>query len=224
MKIKSAFCITVAAALLSCTGLYAQESMKFFVSAQGGAAFSLNENFQAYFAKNEVGQLFSAEGSFAVGTYFNGRYGARLSFEYSGNKGAANYQETFVFSPFQFKSGIGFADVIVNAGDISEPKVCNCRFFAGIGYACSFDFHQDASTPHWWSELNPGPNHSFGIRTGMIIEFVIPGNVGFFFEPCIELFADKYNGVAPKDQTTGQNLGFPFDCKINNSFGIAYHF
>lgn len=224
MKFKSAFCITVAAALLSCTGLYAQKSMKFFVSAQGGAAFSLNENFQAYFAEKKGEQLFAAEGSFAVGAYFNERYGARLSFEYSDNKGATNYQESFGnFRPFQFRSGIGFADFIVNAGDVSKPKVCNCRFFAGLGYACSFDFRKDDTTP-WWSGLDTGPNHSFGIRAGMIIEFVIPGDVGFFFEPCIEMFTDKYNGIAPKDPTSGQSLGFPFDFKINNSFGIAYHF
>ena len=160
----------------------------------------------------------------AIGAYFNERYGARLSFEYSDNKGAANYQESFrTFRPYKFRSAIGFADFIVNAGDTSIPKICNCRFFAGLGYAYSFDFRKETDMP-WWSELDTNPHHSFGLRAGMILEFVIPGDIGFFFEPCLEMFTDKYNGISPVDTSTGQKLGFPFDCKINNSIGVTYHF
>lgn len=222
MRFKTAFCI--AAALLSSTGLFAQKSMKYFVSAQGGAAFSINENFQAYFAEKRGWGLFTSQGSIAVGAYLNERYGVRLSFEYSDNKGAANYQESYgKFRPYKFRSAIGFADFIVNAGDISKPKTINYRFFAGLGYAYSFEFRKETYMP-WWSDLNTNQHHSFGLRAGMILEFVIPGNIGFFFEPCFEMFTDNYNGISPYESVYGQKLGFPFDFKINNSIGVTFHF
>lgn len=222
MRLKTAFCVVVA--LLSSTGLFAQKSMKYFVSAQGGAALSLNENSHAYSAEKRAGDLFSWEGSFAVGTYFNERYGARLSFEYSDNRAATNYQESlYVFRPYKFRSAIGFADFIVNAGDTSVPKICNFRFFAGLGYAYSFDFRKETDVPCWLG-LDTNPHHSFGLRAGMILEFVIPGDIGFFFEPCFEMFTDNYNGISPVDPATGQKLGFPFDYKINNSIGVVFHF
>lgn len=221
MKFKFAVCI--AAVLLSSTGLYAQKSMKYFVSLQGGAALSLNENFQAYFAEHRRGGLFTLEGSISVGKYFSDHYGARISFESSDNAGAANYQESFKhFRPYKFRSAIGFVDFIMNAGDQSVAKVCNFRFFAGLGYAYSYDFRKETDVP-WWSGLDTGPNHSFGMRAGMILEFYVPGDIGIFFEPCFEMFTDRYNGIAPV-ASAGQKLGFPFDCKLNNSLGIVFHF
>ena len=194
----------------------------YFITAQGGLAFSMNENFNAFIKEKKAGELFCPQGSVSFGRYLNNRrYGFRLSIGYSQNKSAWNYQESFSnFKPYSFQSVDAFVDAMVNCGDVSKYKGFNCRFFLGLGYAYSFGFKLPQDAISWYKVSEQ--NHSFGIRAGVILEYVTPRGFGIFLEPCFEMFTDKYNGVDPK--SSGKKLGFPFDYKPNVSLGFAYHF
>lgn len=219
---KFAICVAAALMLLPFAARAQYKEPKAFITFQGGLAFSLNENFQAFFDNKCVNQLFQGCGAFSVGTYFNRRYGIRASVEYSMNKSAGNYQENHgQFNPYDFKSVIGFADFIVNCGDVSRLKAFNCRVFAGLGYAHSFKFNLDPKMISWYKVNDP--NNCFGVRGGFILEYLTRVGIGFFFEGCFEMFTDRYNGVDPSNSSDGK-LGFPFDYKLNNSLGVAFHF
>ena len=111
----AAFVLTI----LSLTTLSAQDK-PFFIAAQGGAAFSINENGATYFDNNKALDLLKFQGATSVGYYYSPRYGFRLYGEYSQNASACNSQETMVggFWPYTFNSGIVFADWIINGGKV----------------------------------------------------------------------------------------------------------
>ncbi|MCQ2166589.1 MAG: DUF4249 domain-containing protein [Bacteroidales bacterium] len=194
----------------------------YFISLQGGASFSMNENFDAFILEKRAGELFCPQGSLSFGRYLkNGRYGFRLNLEYSQNRSAWNYQESFnKFKPYSFQSFAAFADALVNCGDVNKPKAFNCRVFLGLGYAYTFGFKKPQDAISWYEVTEK--NHCFGIRAGIILEYVAARGFGVFLEPCFEMFTDKFNGVDPKKN--GKKAGFPFDYKPNVSLGVAYHF
>ena len=234
--LSTAFVLTI----LSLTALSAQDK-QYFVAAQGGAAFSINENGATYFENNKALDLFKLQGALSAGYYFNPRYGVRLYGEYSQNASACNAQETNGggFWPYTFNSGICFADWIINGGDVSKPKAFNWRPYFGVGAAYSFGLKWGTEKLHPFQtrmieprlNINADPSIydykpaiSFAFRYGMILEYVFNDTFGIFVDGCHEWFTDIYNGMAPKTPDGKTALGFPFDMKLNASLGVALHF
>lgn len=201
----------------------------FFINVYGGPTFSVNENGGAFFQEGCPTDLIDYQGGISAGYYFSNRYGARLSFEYSGNQSSLNHDETHAPGLFEytFRSGAIFADWIINGGNIDKPKKFNWRPYFGIGAAYTFDFediyNEKAQLAHHPWQSYTTNNICFAFRYGLILEYSFNEFFGIYVDGSHEWFTDNYNGVSPKD-FSGKHAGFPFDMKLNANFGVAIHF
>ena len=223
---KKILSVAFALTILSITALSAQNNKKFFITVQGGPGFSVNENGQTYFDNGQALDLVKLQGAASLGYYFTPRYGVRLYGEYSQNASGRNVQETMAWDkiwPYTFNSGIGFADFIINGGDISAAKAFNWRPYFGIGAAYTFGFDNLGKVHPWQDAMITKKNFCYAFRYGVILEYIFGNTFGIFVDGSHEWFSDNYNGMAPKSEN-GEALGFPFDMKLNASLGIAIHF
>jgi len=205
------------AMFISSISVFAQKDSKWFLGMYGGFNVLTSENAGAYFDSGHVGNLFQGQGFINAGYYFHPRAGVRLALDYSGNASAANYKESNkTFRPYTFSSLLGFADIIVNIGNVEVLKAFNTRFFAGAGAAGSFNF----SRTNWDNpkyELVDAGKACFAFRYGLILEYIWKCGVGLGLELSHEWMTDEYNGLSVAGS-------FPFDMKFNCSLGVNYHF
>jgi len=209
------------------------------VSVQGGPMLSINENHFAYKEADALRDLFTWQGSAAVGYDILPELGVRLSVGFGENAGCGNKrQSNNMFFPYTFKSVNAFVDAILNVHGISEDySAFTPKFYAGLGYGHTFDFQRSPKNQNDVSDaIHPHPgkcpvenNNAFGFRFGFIGEYTFTNGIGIYVDICGEGYTDGYNGIKPTDEdqastTGGGAAGFPLDCRGLVSLGLIYHF
>ena len=214
----------------------------FFIAAQGGASYSVNENYYTYRDAGKKAQLFQPGGGISVGYWFNPEWGVRLAGNYGHNRSALNLKDyervsggTAQFCPYEFKSITTFVDVLIDVKGI-KGNIGRWRpiIFGGIGYGHSFDLGPCKDSPqpycdnHWQWAYITDPNNVVGIRFGGILEYTLPNGLGFFGELTGEAYTDRFNGLQPTEKNNqfvaSGIAGFPFDCRAFANFGVSFHF
>lgn len=221
------------ALFLGAVSVFAQDrydySGRWNASVQGGPLFSINENVHSFTGQGNTADLFTGQGSIAVGYDFNKAFGVRGWAGFAQNVSACNYKETVKKGdttrfPYKFKSINVFADAILNINEwAEEDSFFSPKVYAGFGFARTFNF-TDAKHP--WQKPSD-PNTSIGFRFGFIGEFDFTNGVGVFVDLCGEAYQDTYNGIHPETaahEAREGYAGFPLDLRALASFGVIYHF
>lgn len=199
------------------------EPRKLYVALQGGAMYSVSENYFTYAENGKALGLVTPFGALSVGYDFSHRFGIRGSLGYGKNAGAANTRQTAArgFYPFTFSDVNLFADAILNLGSygaLFQPKL-----YVGLGGGYSFGFTESG---HPWQKVTP-KNLAFGFRGGFLGEFVVSEHVGILIDLRGEGFTDNFSGIQPsaEDQAAVEGYaGFPLDLRAMISLGVAYRF
>lgn len=200
-----------------------REPARLYVSLQGGAMYSINENHFTYRENGKPLGLITPHGAVAVGFDITPRFGSRLSVSYGNNASACNSYNTAGrgFYPYTFQSINAFIDVILN---LRHPSVKFLpKLYAGIGEGYTFGFSDPG---HPWQKLHSG-NVTLGLRGGFIGQYNFTEHIGAFFDICGEAYTDTYNGLQPSadDQNASKGYaGFPFDLRGLVSLGAVYKF
>lgn len=217
-----------------------EKAGNFYVSAQGGALFSYNDNTWTYRDFDKSSNLITPQASVAAGYYFNEAFGARLSVNYGQNKAAYNLKQTADrrFRPYDFNSVSVFADAILDLNGLKDlVRRLSPRIYGGIGLGHSFGFDNN----FYYAECTNGPDHHpwqeaylsksntvVGFRFGGILEYTLPSGLGFFVDVCGEAYTDRFDGIKPtsndQDSVSRGYAGFPFDCRGIASFGVSFNF
>lgn len=214
------------AATLSAQNAFVGGHRAWTFALQGGGLYSINENGFSYRENHRGGELFSLQGSAAIGYEFTESLGIRVSVGYGDNRAAANVRETAAggFYPYKFKSVNGFVDVTLDlTRNYGKPWAFHPVLYAGIGVGHTYDF---TDSHHPWQQAYITQNNTvFGFRGGFIAEYDFTDWFGLFIDLCGEAYRDDYNGLQPgeKDQShyTGY-AGFPLDLRAMASFGIIF--
>ena len=193
---------------------------------QGGPIYSLNENGFSYRENGRGWDLFTLQGSAAIGYEFTQGLGVRVSVGYGKNMGAANVRQTAAggFYPYSFKSINGFVDGTLDLnGNYAKVRAFRPRLYAGLGMGYTYDF---TDSKHPWQEAYiTKTNYVFGFRGGFIAEYDFTSWFGIFADLCGEAYKDNYNGLQPsqsdQDQYKGY-AGFPLDLRGMLSFGVIF--
>ena len=220
------------ALLLGAVSVFAQDKYNYSgtwnASIQGGPMFSINENVHSYTGQGNTADLFTAQGSFAVGYDFNRAFGVRGWAGFAQNVGACNYKETVTPGdntrfPFKFKSVNVFADAILNINEwAEEDSFFSPKAYFGVGVAHTFGF---TDSKHPWQKVDD-PNTAIGFRFGFIGEFDFTNGLGLFVDICGEAYQDTYNGLHPETAAHEKRegyAGFPLVLRALASFGVIYH-
>ena len=234
--------IIAAVLLIGATSLSAQNAFvgghrAWTFSIQGGPMYSVNENGFSYRENGKGWNLFTLQGSAAIGYEITNALGVRVSVGYGNNPGACNTRQTAAhgFYPYNFKSVNGFLDGTLDInGNYGINRAFRPIFYLGIGVGHTFNFTKptDYGTPRndSWEDGNPfhpwqdvqTRNTVFGFRGGVILEYDFTQAFGIFANLGLEAYNDQYNGLQPSehDQTayTGY-AGFPVDLRFPISFG-----
>jgi len=194
----------------------------FYISLQGGALVSVNENTFSYRDNGKTLDLITPQGALAVGYDFSNRFGARLSGSFGKNVSACNVYQTAAggFYPYNFKSINIFADAILN---LKPSGVFSPKLYVGLGGAHTFGFSDPG---HPWQKVS-GSNTVFGFRGGFITQWDLSQRFGIFADLCGEAYTDSYNGLLPNsdDQTKVDGYaGFPLDLRGLCSLGVLFRF
>ena len=191
---------------------------------QGGPLYSINENGFSYRENGKAMDLFTLQGSAAIGYEFTNALGARISIGYGDNRGACNTRNTAAqgFYPYSFKSVNAFLDGTLDLfGNYGISSAFRPRFYLGVGLGHTFGF-TDPNHP-WQEQYMTFKNTVFGFRGGFIAEFDFTPSFGMFFDLGCEAYNDKYNGLEPRKQDqqhyTGY-AGFPLDLRPMASLGV----
>jgi len=231
-----------AALLLFAAAAIAQErpvydhSGSFFIAAQGGVSYSVNENHWTYRDEGKLGDLIQPLGGLSVGYWFNPEWGVRLNGAYGNNRSALNVKQKSAgkFCPYEFKSMSVFVDALLDIrgikGDIGRWRPI---IFGGIGYGHSWGINNLGDPEYWRNHWQTyfhlkDPNNVFGFRFGGILEYTLPNGLGFFGEITGEAYTDRFNGLQPtkanNEAVASGIAGFPFDCRAYANFGVSFHF
>lgn len=212
------------------TTMYSNHSGRFFISLQGGIAFTHSENWTSYRDHDKTGSLFTPSASLAVGYDFNEVWGARLAGTFGKGVSACNYNETVgfidVYTPYDFTAYDLFLDGIMSLNGLrGVDHRFNARFFAGIGFAHTWNFATDnAQTkthPQWITTIDGSSNNVFGFRAGAILEYNFSSDFGIFADFSGTFYGDKYNAMSP---SRDDPENFLFDVRGLGSLGVIFHF
>lgn len=207
---------------------------RFYISAQGGVHLSASENAMAYKKEGKFFDLIKPQGYLSMGYDFNRAFGLRFSFGYGNEASAFNYEESYKrFRPYTYRGVEAFADLVVNLKGLQKRiGAFNPKIYGGIGYARTWGMTDgfDNKELYWALKYRTEPNNSFGMRAGLIFEYVFQSGLGLFCDLGGEMFTDRFNGQNPRQWKHVKEIynpadpGFPFDVRANAAFGVVYHF
>ncbi|MCR5744326.1 MAG: hypothetical protein K6G41_00805 [Bacteroidales bacterium] len=217
--------------ILGVTSVFAQNAFvgghrAWTFALEGGTLYSINENRFTYPENGRGADLWTLQGSAAIGYEFTEALGFRVSVGYGNNASACNSRETAShgFYPYQFKSLNGFVDCTLDlTRNYGKPWAFHPVLYAGLGFAHTYDF-TDAKHP-WQSQYMTFDNYVFGFRGGFIAEYDFTDWFGIYADLCCEFYRDSYNGLQPRKEDQSQYVGyagFPFDLRMMASFGILF--
>ena len=219
----------LACLILGVTSVFAQNAFvgghrAWTFALQGGPMYSINENGFTYRENGQGLNLFTLQGSAAIGYEFTNALGFRVSVGYGDNRGACNSRNTAArgFYPYSFKSVNGFLDATLDLnGNYGLQSAFRPRFYLGVGLGHTFGF-TDPKHP-WQGDYMTTNNNVFGFRGGFLAEFDFTQSFGMFIDLGGEAYNDKYNGLRPteRDQQDYQGYaGFPLDLRLTASLGL----
>lgn len=224
-KITSIFAILLFGVLsLSAQNAFVGGHRAWTFALQGGTLYSINENRFTYPENGHGADLWTLQGSAAIGYEFTEALGFRVSVGYGNNASACNSRQTAGggFYPYQFKSINGFIDGTLDlTRNYGKPWSFHPVLYAGIGVGHTYDF---TNPKHPWQSVTP-KNTTFGFRGGFIAEYDFSDWFGIYLDLCGEAYRDDYNGLQPtkKDQEHYQGYaGFPLDLRAMASFGVIF--
>jgi len=217
-------------ALLVAVPMFAQGpydfSGRWFISAQGGAHYNMYENHFAFREHGKASNLITGQGAISVGYDLNKIWGFRLSVGFAKDSGSLNSREKGNgLYPYDFKDVNVFADAIVNLFGVADDLSAFApKLYGGIGYAYSFGYNYTGET-HFQQDFLTKAS-SFAFRLGVIFQYDFTNGIGLFADLGADAYTDNFNCLKPttSDQAGKGYSGFPFDMKINASFGVVYHF
>lgn len=219
--------LLLGAATLSAQNAFVGGKTAWTIALQGGPMYSINENGFSYRDHGKGINLFTFQGSAAVGYEFTSALGVRLSVGYGKNPAAANSLNSGGgFYPYSFRSVNAFVDGTLDLnGNYGIQQTFRPRFYLGVGLGHTFHF-TDSGHP-WQEAYITKKNTVFGFRGGFIGEFDLTDSFGLFGDLGLEAYNDKYNGLEPtkQDQSYFKGYGgFPLDLRFTLSFGIIFRF
>lgn len=224
-KITSIFAILLFGAVsLSAQNAFVGGHRAWTFALQGGGLYSINENGFSYRENHRGGELFSLQGSAAIGYEFTESLGIRVSVGYGDNASACNTRQTSGggFYPYRFKSINGFLDGTLDLNrNYGKAWAFHPILYAGVGFGHSFNF---TDPKHPWQTVTP-KNTTFGFRAGFIAEYDFTDWFGLFVDLCGEAYRDNFNGLQPTkgDQSHYKGYaGFPLDLRAMASFGVIF--
>ena len=213
------------AATLSAQNAFVGGHRAWTFALQGGTMYSINENRFTYGEHGHAADLWTWQGSAAIGYEFTEAMGVRVSVGYGKNVSACNSRQTDGgFYPYQFKSVNAFVDGTLDLNR-NYGKVWSFHpiLYAGIGLGHTYDF-TDAKHP-WQAQYRTFNNNVFGFRGGFIAEYDFTDWFGIYVDLCGEAYNDKYNGLQPTEEDQGYFKGyggFPLDLRGMASFGVIF--
>ena len=225
------------ALFLGAVSVFAQDrfdySGRWNAAVMGGPMFSISENVHSYTGQGNTADLFTAQGSIAVGYDISPAFGVRVTAGFGKNVSAENYKQTVLEYPTQrfpytFWSVNLFADAILNVNEWAEvDSPFSPKFYAGVGVAETFGFKETGDHHPWqWEKINK-TNTPIGFRFGFIGEYDFTSGIGIFVDIAGEAYMDNYNGIHPETEAHEKGegyAGFPLDLRALASFGVIYHF
>ena len=195
------------------------------IALQGGTMYSINENRFTYGEHGHAADLWTLQGSAAIGYEFTEAMGVRVSVGYGKNVSACNSRQTdWGFYPYQFKSINAFVDGTLDLSrNYGKAWSFHPVLYAGIGLGHTYGF-TDPKHP-WQGQYMTFNNTVFGFRGGFIAEYDFTDWFGIYVDLCGEAYNDKYNGLQPTEQDQ-QGFkgygGFPLDLRAMASFGVIF--
>ena len=197
--------VAIAAVIIACATMSAQESKSFFITLQGGPNATMNENTATYFTEKKAMDLIDwANGGITFGYFFNNVLGARLACEYGSNHGCYSANP---FTEFTFNNVSAFADVIFSGVPMDSEEKFFWRPFVGVGLGHSMGFKNSGTDNQAFTP--------FGFRFGLNLEFMVTKSFGIVAEGINEWYTDSFNGIV---------AGRPLDGRLTANVGVAYHF
>ena len=220
----------LACLILGVTSVFAQTAFvgghtAWTFALQGGPMYSINENRFSYPENGHAADLWTPQGSLAIGYEFTQALSFRVSVGYGKNAAACNSRQSGGgFYPYQFKSVNAFLDGMLDlTRNYGKPWAFHPCLYAGLGVGYTYDF-TDPKHP-WQGQYMTAPNTVFGFRGGFIAEYDFSDWFGIFADLCGEAYRDDYNGLQPtkKDQQHYEGYaGFPLDLRGMRSFGVIF--